>query len=270
MTSWSRSDGSPPDTSVRVVLVDDAEDVLRMVRTALRLRGGFEVVGQARSGLHAVELAARLKPDVVVLDLALPDIAGQEVLSRIREVAAGTQVVILSASTPTDEAWFEERTAGYVLKDQDLDHLVNLLERLGPRSGDVRVVELPQDPAAAGRAREWVRSALVEWGLEALVDDALLVVSELVGNAVTHAASSCEVTISRARGSVRIEVTDRGEGTPEPQPQDGMAEGGRGLVLIGAMSTAWGVEDVPQGKKVWAEIVVERPAGGGTREPSAT
>jgi CheY-like chemotaxis protein len=256
MTPSSRSEGPPPAASVRVVLVDDVEDVLRMVRTALRLHGGFDVVGQARSGLHAIELAARLKPDVVVLDLGLPDIAGQEVLARIRQVAAGTQVVILSGSAPPDQAWFSERTAGYVLKDQDLDHLISLLEHLGPRSDDGRVLDLPQDPAAAGRAREWVRGALLEWGLDDLVDDALLVVSELVGNAVTHAASSCEVTLSRADGSVRIEVTDRGHGTPEPQPQDGMAEGGRGLVLIGAMSSAWGVEDVPDGKKVWAEIVV--------------
>jgi CheY-like chemotaxis protein len=246
---------TPPGT-VRVVLVDDVEDVLRMVRTALRLHGGFDVVGQARSGLHAIELAARLKPDVVVLDLGLPDIAGQEVLTRLRQVTPGTQVVVLSASAPTDRAWFEENTAGYVLKDQDLDHLVGLLEHLGPRSEDVRVLDLPHDPAAAGRARDWVRSALLEWGLDELVDDALLVVSELVGNAVTHAASSCRLSVSRANDSVRIEVTDRGEGTPQPQPQDSMAEGGRGLVLIGAMSSAWGVEDVPEGKKVWAEIVV--------------
>jgi CheY-like chemotaxis protein len=256
MTTSAGFGGPPSSVSVRVVLVDDVEDVLRMVRTALRLRGGFEVVGQARSGLHAIELAARLKPDVVVLDLGLPDIAGEEVLARIRQVAAGTQVVVLSASAPADEAWFTERTAGYVLKDQDVDHLVNLLERIGPGSEDVRVLDLPEDPAAARRARNWVRSALLEWGLDELVDDALLVVSELVGNAVTHAASTCQVSISRTPDSVRIEVTDRGEGTPEPQPESATAEGGRGLVLIGAMSTAWGVEDVPDGKKVWAEIVV--------------
>jgi CheY-like chemotaxis protein len=255
MTS-SQSGPPPPAGTVRVVLVDDVEDVLRMVRTALRVHGGFDVVGQARSGLHAIEMAARLKPDVVVLDLGLPDIAGQEVLTRIREVAAGTQVVVLSASAPTDRSWFEEHAAGYVLKDQDLDHLVGLLEHLGPRSDDVRVLDLPQDPAAAGTARDWVRSTLLEWGLDELVDDALLVVSELVGNAVTHAESKCQVSLSRASDSVRIEVTDRGEGTPQPQPQDNLAEGGRGLVLIGAMSSAWGVEDVPEGKKVWAEIVV--------------
>lgn len=226
-----------------------------MVRTALRVRGGFEVLGQARSGLHAIDLAARLRPDVVVLDLGLPDIAGHEVLTRIREVSAGTKVVVLSASAPDDQAWFEERTAGYVLKDQELDYLLELLENLGRRSDDVRQLALPHHPEAAGRARDWVRSALDDWGLEHLTDDAVVVVSELVGNAVTHAATECEVSVSRGDGSVRIEVSDRGPGTPEPQPHDDLAEGGRGLVLIGVLSSAWGVEDVPGGKRVWAEIV---------------
>lgn len=238
------------------MLVDDSEDVLRMVRTALRLRGGFDVLGQARSGRHAIDLAQHLRPDVVVLDLGLPDIAGQDVLTRIREVSAGTQVVVLSASVPEDQAWFEERTAGYVLKDQELDYLLDLLESLGrSRGDDVRRLALPHDPEAAGRAREWVRTALRDWGLEHLADDALLVVSELVGNAVTHAASECEVSVSRGEGSVRIEVVDRGRGTPEPQPHDDLAEGGRGLVLIGVLSSAWGVDDTPGGKRVWAEII---------------
>ena len=180
------AEGPTPDTHLRVVLVDDAEDVLSMVRTALRLRGGFDVVGQARSGVQAVDLTRRLRPDVVVLDLGLPDLAGQELLTRIREVSAGTQVVVLSGSVPDDQGWFEERTAGYVLKDQELDYLLDLLENLAPRSGDVRRLALAHHPRSAGRAREWVRSALADWSLENLVEDALVVVSELVGNAVRH------------------------------------------------------------------------------------
>jgi DNA-binding NarL/FixJ family response regulator len=226
-----------------------------MVRTALRVRGGFDVLGQARSGLHAIDLARRLRPDVVVLDLGLPDLAGQEVLTRIRQVSAGTQVVVLSASAPDDQVWFEERTAGYVLKDQELDHLLDILENLGRRPGDLRRLALPHHPEAAGRARAWVRSALLDWGLEQLTEDALVVVSELVGNAVTHAASESEVSVSRGDGSVRIEVADRGSGTPEPQQPDDLAEGGRGLVLIGVLSSAWGIEDLPDGKRVWAELV---------------
>jgi CheY-like chemotaxis protein/anti-sigma regulatory factor (Ser/Thr protein kinase) len=248
-------EGPLPDAHLRVLLVDDAEDVLSMVRTALRLRGGFDVVGQARSGVQAVDLTRRLRPDVVVLDLGLPDLAGQELLTRIRDVSAGTQVVVLSGSVPDDQGWFEERTAGYVLKDQELDYLLDLLENLAPRSGDVRRLALAHHPRSAGRARAWVRSALRDWSLENLAEDALVVVSELVGNAVRHADSECEISVSRGDDSVRIEVADRGAGTPEPQPLDHLAENGRGLMLIGVLSSAWGVEDVPGGKRVWAEIV---------------
>ena len=73
--------------TVRVLLVDDVADVRRLVRIALGLHGGFEVVGEAGAGVQAVELATRLGPDIVLLDLGLPDLAGRDVLSRVREVA---------------------------------------------------------------------------------------------------------------------------------------------------------------------------------------
>jgi hypothetical protein len=60
--------------------------------------------------------------------------------------------------------------------------------------------------------------------------------------------------LSRTRGALRIEVVDEGAGTPEPQPLDIESEGGRGIMLVDAMSSSWGVESVPGGKLVWAEI----------------
>ena len=53
--------------------------------------------------------------------------------------------MVLSAREPTDRAWFEERTAGYVLKDADIDYLVDLLENVGRTPADVRVLDASQD-----------------------------------------------------------------------------------------------------------------------------
>jgi anti-sigma regulatory factor (Ser/Thr protein kinase) len=162
---------------------------------------------------------------------------------------------VLSAREPTDRAWFEERTAGYVLKDADLDYLVDVLENVGRTPADVRVLEAPRDVVAGARARELVRQAVRDWGLATILDDAALVVTELVTNAVTH-GGDFRLQLSRTSGALRIEVVDDGAGTPEPQPQDIEAEGGRGIMLVDAMSSSWGVENVPRGKLVWAEIAI--------------
>lgn len=243
-------------TPIRVVLVDDVDDVRHLVRTALRVHGGFEVVGEASTGAEAIDLAGDLRPEVIVLDLGLPDLAGQEVVAQIRDESPTTQVVVLSGAEPSDRSWFEERTAGYLLKDAGIDHLVELLARVGRRDDDVRTLDIPHDPIGSCLARELVRETLAEWAMEDLLDEAELVVSELVTNAVTHGGSACRLELSHSSGALRIEVTDEGTGSPEPQPFDAEAEHGRGLVLVSAMSTSWGVEAAPAGKKVWADLAV--------------
>ena len=81
--------------AIRVLLVDDVVEVRRLVRTSLRFRGGFDVVAEASDGAEAIRMAETLRPDVVVLDLGLPDIAGHEVLSHIR--AASPESLLASS-----------------------------------------------------------------------------------------------------------------------------------------------------------------------------
>jgi CheY-like chemotaxis protein/anti-sigma regulatory factor (Ser/Thr protein kinase) len=239
--------------TVRVLLVDDVADVRRLVRIALRYHGGFEVVGEARAGLQAIELATEHRPDVVLLDLGLPDLAGRDVLTQLREVAPDAKVVVFTG-TDDDRAWYEENTAGYVLKGGELDYLVELLDDVGRTADRHAAARFACDVHTVPLARDFVRRCLEDWGAAHVVDEAALVVTELAANAVLHAASPYEVRLSRSAGVVRIEVADRDAGTPEPQPFSAVAETGRGIVIVSALSASWGIDARPPGKITWAEL----------------
>jgi len=240
--------------SVRVLLVDDVADVRRLVRIALRHHGGFEVVGEASAGLEAVDLAGELRPDVVLLDLGLPDLAGREVLTRLREHVPAAKVVVFTGMDNEDRGWFEKHAAGYVLKSDDLDYLVDLLDDVGRNPEQHETARFEAVPGSVPLAREFVRRLLHEWGADHLFDEASLVVTELAANAVLHAGSPYEVSITHGDGVLRIEVADGDPGTPEPQPFSAVAESGRGIVLVSAISASWGIDARPDGKVTWAEL----------------
>jgi DNA-binding NarL/FixJ family response regulator len=240
--------------TIRALLVDDVDDVRRLVRTALRFHGGFEVVAEARDGAEAVRLAEDHHPDVVVLDLGLPDIAGRDVLTRIRELSPTSKVVVYSGHD-ADDPWVREHVEGYVLKDDELEYLVDLLASVGSRASRQSVLELPKALTSAALARRFVTAILTDWSLMALIEPALLVASELAANAVTHADSAFRIQLSLTSHTLRIDVVDFGVGTPEPQQATSSDEHGRGLLLIDALTAAWGIEDGPgSGKLVWAEL----------------
>jgi DNA-binding NarL/FixJ family response regulator len=239
----------------RVVLVDDVADVRRMVRISLRLHGGFEVVGEAGDGAEAVRLVVAERPDILVLDLGLPDIAGRDVLTQVREQSPGTRIVVFSgAAEVADRDWVTERVEGFVLKDGNVDYLVELLQEVGEQ-GAHAVLDLPRDLASVREARQFLRRTLTAWDLADVEDTSQLVVSELVTNAVTHADSACRVRLLRHPSTLRIEVSDCGAGTPDPQPANPGGEHGRGIHIVSALSVAWGTEPLADGGKVvWAEL----------------
>ncbi|GAA2452693.1 SpoIIE family protein phosphatase [Streptomyces glaucus] len=124
-------------------------------------------------------------------------------------------------------------------------------------------------------ARSFVRDTLQGWGFADIVDDAVVLTSELVTNAVVHAGTSAEVVCLRSDGGVRIEVSDR---YPEREiPLQGAAvtmgspdcEGGRGLQLCAALADRWGVDYTPTHKNVWFQLALpERPVGTRTAGPA--
>ncbi len=239
-----------------VLLVDDVDEVRTVLRTSLRLRGGFAVVAEAADGHGAVQLARATQPDIVVLDLGLPDLAGREVLSRVREVAPGAQIVVFSGLESADPAAVAGQVAAFVTKDRDIDYLVDLLEHVGrdlPRTATRR---LTAHPSAVGDARRFVKQQCKAWDCTDMADEAMLVVSELVTNAIVHAQAGMELRASFANRVLRLEVLDSGPGTPDPRIATRDDEHGRGLLLVSVLSASWGVESAGGGRKlVWAELV---------------
>ncbi|MET8947289.1 SpoIIE family protein phosphatase [Streptomyces sp. NPDC004542] len=124
-------------------------------------------------------------------------------------------------------------------------------------------------------ARSFVRDTLQGWGFADIVDDAVVLTSELVTNAVVHAGTAADVLCLRADDAVRIEVADR---YPEREvPLQGPAatmgspdrEGGRGLQLCAALAARWGVDYTPTHKNVWFQLdLPERPVGTRAAGPS--
>lgn len=110
-----------------------------------------------------------------------------------------------------------------------------------------------REPGSAADARQFVAGALDAWNLGRFSDDAELIVTELVSNAIAHAeGDGMRVTIDLlAPGAVRIGVIDRSSEQPHLRPATPDQEGGRGMYLVAALSTHWGVDVLPGGKRVW-------------------
>ena len=242
--------------AVTVLLVDDVAELRAVVRQALRLRGGFEVVGEAGDGAGAISAAGAHQPDVIVLDLGLPDLAGREVLGGLRRAAPDAQVIVYTGSATTDSADFRSAVEGYVQKDQDVGYLVNLLADLGRRRHNTATIQLGPDVRDVARARRFLAEQCRRWRCQDIVEDVLLVATELVTNALLHAGSRCELRARQASGILRLEVRDAGPGVPDPRAAGTEDENGRGLVLVSALCTAWGVDSgTGPGKLVWAEMM---------------
>ncbi|WP_433828506.1 ATP-binding protein [Actinoplanes sp. CA-015351] len=115
---------------------------------------------------------------------------------------------------------------------------------------------------SAAPARQWAHQILLEWQLPALlIEDALLVITELVQNVAQHTGDGGRLTLTRDQGIVVIEVTDFCPDLPQIRPPDPRRPGGRGLPIVAALSHDWGIRPAPAsaGKTVWALITTTSP-----------
>ena len=125
-------------------------------------------------------------------------------------------------------------------------------------------IDLPATPASVGAARRVLRELLGAWGAAQDRTDAELLVTELVANVVDHVGGEDGLTLEvcLAQDWLRIGVVDGSAVRPVVQELSGVRPRGRGLQMIAAIATRWGVEDHHGGKRVWLDLVPSgAPAG---------
>ena len=247
----------------RVLIADDDSDHRLLQRVTLGRSGRFEVVGEATDGGEALRMAIDLRPDLVLLDLSMPRVDGLEALPQLRAAVPDTRVIMMSsfAREQFAPAVMRAGAVGYLEKGIPQGRLVDEILTL---AGLLEVVEealaaarakLAPELQSAGRARKFVDETLRRWDCGEQLDVVTLLVSEVVTNAIVHAGTEVEVSVELTEDAVRIEVTDK-EADLTPMPRDATDDetSGRGLALVEAMASAWGVETRPGGKVVWFEV----------------
>jgi DNA-binding NarL/FixJ family response regulator len=131
---------------LRILVADDHELVRRGIRGLLRARRGWTVVGEAVNGREAFEKASKLKPDVAIVDISMPDLDGLQATRQIRQAVPNTEVVVLTMheSDQMVRRVLDAGALGYVLKSDLATHLVKAVKNvsagklfLTPRVSDI-------------------------------------------------------------------------------------------------------------------------------------
>jgi DNA-binding NarL/FixJ family response regulator len=147
-----------PDGRIRVLLVDDHAMVRRGMRDFLDLHDDIEVVGEAADGAAGVEQAEALRPDIVVMDLMMPNLDGIEATGRIKAALPDVEVIALTSFIEEARviAAIEAGASGFLLKDAEADELAAAIRAAA--AGEVHL-----DPAVASivarRMRDGGRAA---------------------------------------------------------------------------------------------------------------
>src|SRR4051794_32051016 len=138
-----------PPRRIRVYLADDHPLFLESMASAVRKRPGLEHVGPARNGLEALDGLRRLQPDVAVVDLRMPGLAGDELVARAAREGLATRILVLTGYLEDDRVYdvFAAGAGGYLSKEMDRERILEAVEHAA--AGDAIIA--PDVQSGVGR-----------------------------------------------------------------------------------------------------------------------
>jgi DNA-binding NarL/FixJ family response regulator len=245
-----------------LLLVDDDPDSRLVVSHALKGAGTFDIVGETGRADEALSLAASLHPDIAVMDPVLDGQDGLSALPRLRETAPDVKVVLRSAFPPAElrfaamtggaTGYLEKSRSPLTLSD-DLLAVCGLLDVVDAGIDEAKA-RLGTDHRTPRLARRFVTRALARWQAQSELDVIELLVSELVTNSIVHGRSDVEVSVAVVSDRIRVTVFDSSRDPLVRRHLGTEGSSGRGLLMLDALSSDWGMEFVPGGKSVWFEV----------------
>lgn len=213
---------------LRVLVVDDHPLFRIGVSTLLAAEPGIEVVGEAAGGADAVTSAATLRPDVVVMDLHLPDLSGIQATRHIVAANPGTGVLMLTMADESESVFAAMRAGarGYLLKDAEPDEIVRAVQAVARREAifgpDIanRVLAFFNQPPASepvfpeltGRERE-VLALIAAGHSNSLIASTLCLSPKTVRNHISNVFAKLHVA-DRAEAIVRARDAGLGRSVP--------------------------------------------------------
>ena len=118
---------------IRILIVDDSTIILSALSDLLRLYSDIEVIGLARDGLEAVEKAGELLPDMVIMDVRMPNLGGLEAAGRIKKARSTVGILFLSSHTDYADSGISAGGDGYLTKPPEGRELVSQVRQIAAK-----------------------------------------------------------------------------------------------------------------------------------------
>jgi len=257
-------DAGPGDRARTAVVADDFPAARKLFADALRISGSFSVVAEAADGLEVLDAVTRHRPDLAVLDLAMPRAGGLDVIEDINSVSPETRVVVVSGFPGRDleNLVLAAGAAGYVRKRPSIHEVI---DEITVAAGLLELAQevlsatqrFPEDLSSPRQARRFLDEVLERWECQPAIETLQVLISEIVTNAVLHGHSQPEVSVVMLTDSIRVEVSDDSDDLPVMGEAEEMATRGRGLSMVASEASNWGVTRRPTGgKTVWFDVPV--------------